>query len=138
MPDIFEKAVAPPEGAICDFCSSPDVHWTYPCRDHPRKGETAVAVYVKAGQLQSQAVHITGVQRGGWCACNACHALIERGARDRLARRSGKRLMRKHPDLKLVLGNATAHCRRMQDEFWSNREGAPIFHEQRPTQDPTR
>jgi hypothetical protein len=42
----------------CDFCSSPDVRWSYPARDF-----TILPLMVASG--------------GGWAACQTCHDLIE-------------------------------------------------------------
>lgn len=136
--DFMEVAGPPPEGAICDFCSSPDVHWSFPCRDHKRETEhIASLVQSRDGSLRVEEMTLDGWQHGGWAACNPCHALILRGDRDRLAKRSAKRMMRKHPDMGFILSNLTAHVRRLHDQFWSNREGEPTYHPTRPTEDPT-
>lgn len=137
-PDFFLK-VAPPEGAICDFCSSPDVRWTFPCREHTSKPEHVEALIQRRdASLSVKRMDITATSFGGWAACSACHALIQRGDRERLARRSAKRMIRDHPDIPMLLGNVTVHVRRRQDAFWANREGPPIHHDSRPKVDPTR
>lgn len=142
MPDEYDfitMTTTPPDGPVCDFCSSPDVHWTYPCSDYANKAEQATAVgFQRDGSLAVESMVIDSFSSGGWACCNACHALIERGRRDKLARRSAKRLLRKNPDLPMSLSNATEHIRRLQDQFWSHREGPPVYHEHRPTEDPTR
>jgi len=140
--DFMEMRVAPPEGPICDFCSVPDVHWTYPCRDH-QGSETAEALTVGSdGKVSFEKMVIDGYSSGGWACCNACHALIERGDRERLATRSAKRLIRKlkadQPWLVWSLSDATAHVRRIHDRFWANREGAAVHHDTPPREDPTR
>lgn len=138
--DFMEMLVAPPEGAICDLCSSPDVHWSYPCRDHAQKTEHFTALGLREdGSPAVEKMAIDGFSRGGWAACNPCHALIERGDRDRLARRSAKRMLKKQNLVGVMsLSDAIAHIRRIQDQFWSHREGPPIYHDERPTKDPTR
>lgn len=124
--DHMEMHTPPPEGPICDFCSSPDVQWTYPCRDHARKTEHALAISVdQDGSLSVDEMSIDGFSSGNWAACPACHALIRRGDRDRLARRSAKRMLRLM-DAKMSLSNAIAHVRRLHDQFWSNRTGDPF------------
>lgn len=96
-------------GGECDFCSSPDVQWAYPCRDF---------------QVDAP---IPGVpdqgSSGSWAACPVCHVLIERADRAKLARRSAKRLQRKY---NISLKVAIATIRQMQDGFWSHREGPPV------------
>ena len=96
----------PREQWVCDFCSSPDVHWRYPARDFP-----------------IQSLKIPGPQHGsegGWAACNVCHALIERGLRDKLAKRSAVKFSRKFGvPAKLIVND----LRKLHDEFWTNREG---------------
>jgi hypothetical protein len=129
---------APAEGPICDFCSSPDVRWSYPCRDHNRQAHAEALIQRPDGSLRVEEMDIEGFSHGGWAACSACHALIQRGDRDRLARRSAKRMIRNNPDIPLVLSNATEHVRRLHDQFWANRDGPPVHHDSRPTEDPTR
>lgn len=138
--DFMEMRVAPPEGAICDFCSSPDVHWTFPCRDHSQGTEHFGALVIaRDGSSTIEKMDLDGFASGGWAACNPCHALILRGDRVRLARRSAKRMVRSLPDnLLMSLGEATVHIRRLHDKFWANREGAPVYHETRPMVDPTK
>ena len=101
--------------AICDFCSSPDVRWAFPARDF-----STVIAGVSAKEVRTASLN----SAGGWAACPACHALILRGDRDRLARRSAKRLIRQHPEMSMRM--VLAACRRIHDDFWSQREGAPI------------
>lgn len=136
----------PPEGPVCDFCSYADVHWSYPCRDHAQKTEHATALVLSTDE-SPRVDHqiIDGFSHGGWAACNVCHGLIERGDRERLAKRSAKRQVRKlasqRPPVIWPLGDAIAHIRRLHDQFWENREGEPVYHEHRPgpgAKDPTR
>lgn len=109
-----------PGGHECDFCSVPSVAWAYPCRDF-LVGDVGVPGVPDQGS------------NGAWAACPACHALIERGDRSRLAMRSAKRLAKKHGlSLKLVL----RAVRQSQDAFWAHREGAAVPAE-RFTPDPT-
>lgn len=135
--DFLSMEVAPEAGAICDFCSSPDVHWSYPCRDHQRTEHLGVVTLV-GDELVTGALDLDHFSAGGWAACNPCHALIARSDRERLARRSAKRALRMAPGSPIGLADLTAHIRRVQDQFWANRLGAPVYHQIRPRQDPTR
>jgi hypothetical protein len=110
--------------AICDFCSSPDVRWAFPTRDFTTKAQPTRRTFIEATMY------------GGWAACPACHALILRGDRIRLARRSAKRMQRLH-GIRVPLKLIEAQLRVLHDDFWANREGAPIPAD--PTSpDPTR
>ena len=55
---------------ICDFCSSPDVVWSYPAKDF----EAPMDIGARCA--------------GSWLACEVCHELIERRDRGALAERS--------------------------------------------------
>lgn len=94
---------------ICDFCSSPDVRWRYPARDF------VISALEGAGS------------EGGWAACPACHALIERGLRDKLTERSARRFARKHG---IPVKAVKPQLRKLHDQFWANREGPPIPHQE--------
>lgn len=119
-PDFISVVPTPPEGeGICDFCSSPDPQWDYPCRDF---------VQNEIIELPHQRFSIEAHSDGEWAACPACHALIERGDRVRLAKRSAKRLLKRvDPEIARVwsLKNATEHTRHIHDGFWRHREGQP-------------
>lgn len=54
---------------LCDFCSSPVVAYSYPCRDFTIPGTPAASV-------------------GAWAACEACARLIDADQRDALALRA--------------------------------------------------
>lgn len=88
---------------ICDFCGSPDPKWSFPARDF----------HLGADRVSAD----------GWAACPACHALVLRGDRDKLAMRSAKRIARAH---RLPLHGIPAQVRAMQDDFWANRLGDPV------------
>lgn len=96
-------------GGQCDFCSAPEIVMAYPCRDF---------------LLDPDMPGIPGQgSSGGWGACRACHELIARGDRERLAIRSARRMARKHAvPYKLAL----RAVRESQDGFWAHREGAPV------------
>lgn len=97
----------------CDFCSSPDVQWSYPARDHVSHLGREYGLDFQLGST------------GGWTACPACHALIERGDRRRLATRSLRRLIRKEPGVAAHKAEMLAALRQIHDDFWQNREGPP-------------
>lgn len=128
----------PRGGAICDFCSSPDVHWSYPARDFTHHRElAALTIDMRTLETERHDIDLDAGSSGGWAACNVCHALIERGARERLARRSAKRMLRIH-GMNMSLRDALGLIRPFQDTFWANREGEPVYSADRPRKDPTR
>lgn len=104
----------------CDFCTSTDVKWAFPARDF--RQQVAVRKAEVPGLKFDAVIHAGSL--GAWAACPACHALILRGDRDRLCRRSAKRMVRKHPILSMKI--ATDLVRTAHDNFWSHREGAPV------------
>lgn len=97
--------------AICDFCSSPDVQWSYPARDFE---VTGIPLARRAGSS------------GGWAACPVCHVLIERGDRVRLAHRSAKRMARRYG---VSVNSIERELRSLHDQFWASREGPPTRYE---------
>jgi hypothetical protein len=56
----------------------------------------------------------------GWAACAACAALVRKGDREALARRSVKRYRKLYPH---AIPLTLREVRRLHDTFWSNREG---------------
>lgn len=85
-------------GIICDFCASPDVRWSYPARDFdvPEAYSTSV---------------------GPWAACPICHALIARGDRRALLRRSA--------DTGGIGLRGVKVLQRIHHGFFTHREGPP-------------
>lgn len=140
--DYITTLAPPPEGAQCDFCPTTEgIHWSYPCRDHAQKREHAAALVLqKDGSLDVEKNSIDGFSYGGWAACEVCHRLIEAGKREALARRSAKMTIAKaaKTNTYFLLSDLTALIRRLHDQFWANREGPPVYHEDRPRKDPTR
>jgi len=128
----------------CDFCTSPNTTWAYPCRDFKAKPETATALIETADGLHTTSAVLDLYSGGGWAACPVCHLLIQSGSRDRLARRSAKKLVRamatdgRMAAGALSLSQATAHTRRLHDQFWTNREGPPVPIDPGAQADPTR
>ncbi len=59
----------------CDFCSSRQPTWEYPCRD-----------FITMAFVTNHATHTQG-SKGEWLACDTCHELIERNARGELVDR---------------------------------------------------
>lgn len=62
--------------AICDFCSSPNVRWSYPAEDFVYVGITGSGI----------------ASHGSWEACDVCHGMIERGDHALLVKHSVERL----------------------------------------------
>lgn len=67
---------------VCDFCCSPEIYWSFPCRSFELETPAVVG---------DETFHNNSVS--GWAACNECHELIEDGAWITLAKRS----MEMHP-----------------------------------------
>jgi len=86
--------------AKCDFCSSPAPAWNYPAESFK-------------DPLGSQSI-------GDWLACEECHALIEAGNYEGLARRALAALG--HAD---HLEWSMAYCRDLYRMFRENRTGPP-------------
>lgn len=129
MTGAFYVSTNPPGEEVCDFCDSPDVQWVFPCRDHSSREERVEGLVIPENSSPFVSVaDITAISTGDWAACPVCHALIVRGDRIRLARRSAKRIQRKYRERNVILplGNLTEHIRRRQDAFWSNRQGPPF------------
>ena len=114
-----------PPTPVCDFCSAPDVQWSYPARDFIVR-EEGLVVGIGESELTAKEFILDQGSHGGWAACPACSALVERGDRERLARRSAKRLIRTHPELGLSLRQVLPDVRRRHDDFWANREGPRV------------
>src|SRR5947209_9430571 len=96
MSPLYVQHVEPGDEQ-CDFCDSRDVQWVFPCRDHTGAAEHAEALILRPDSSPAvRGADITATSTGDWAACPACHALILKGDRDRLARRSAKRIQRKY------------------------------------------
>lgn len=91
----------------CDFCAGSNPRWSYPAKDVRHTGPGGAKIMLT----------------GGWAACDACHGLIERGDRNRLAER-GARVFR---------GISEAIAKQVvvdtQKLFWDNRTGDPRLDE---------
>lgn len=113
---------------ICDFCSSPDVAWVFPCRDFQDEAQVGAVMFQANSSPRVSSSDMTGVFVGDWACCPACHALILRGDRERLARRSAKRVVRKYAAQNVFFSfkDLLAHIRKRQDNFWANRQGPPF------------
>jgi hypothetical protein len=94
-PDVTELTM------ICDFCSNPDVAWSYPAGDFEAPmdiGATCVSA---------------------WLACETCHGLIERGDCGALAERSLT-----SPGLRTIPSEAAMNfARRLHALFLEHRTG---------------
>lgn len=67
---------------MCDFCSSPEVAWSYDARDF---------------EVVEPEVHWGS--RGGWAACEACHNFIEAHDKKGLCEHSVKMFYEIHTDM---------------------------------------
>lgn len=104
--------------ATCDFCSNGAVRWRYPARDFVVTDLTA--------RLHAQELPGVGSE-GGWAACAACHALIERTDRQGLVLRSARKFAKRYGvPARLLMPD----LRKLHDQFWENREGPPTPYEE--------
>lgn len=99
-----------PTTPVCDFCSTPNVSWMYPCKDFKAPVVPGLLKWASSSY---------------WAACNQCHKAIQAGRRDDLAYRSAKRAKRKG-GTSLSMLELKTHIRGLHDKFWANREGEPI------------
>ncbi len=100
-----------PEQPICDFCSEPQVRWSYPARDF-----VDVGLVTPTGILVSESV-------GAWAACEECHRLIEAGDRDALLRRSIQNFIRFYG---VPLPDLGGDIVRIHNQFFAHRSGDPV------------
>ncbi len=122
----------------CDFCSSPDVRWGYPCRDFVREERVlAVGEHETTGELAFSRIDITAGMRGGWAACPVCHELVKRGLRDKLVRRCARKMQEAGQLTRVPRGQVVDLLRPLHDTFWANREGPPVPVTPHDTKDPT-
>jgi hypothetical protein len=91
----------PDASPICDFCSSPEVRWSYNATDF-------------------------GHSKGGWAACDACSGLIEAGRWQALARRSAESFVAKYRaevGMNVSLDEQVPEFRRLHAGFREHRWG---------------
>lgn len=106
---------------MCDFCSGPDVRWSYPARD-----------FIDLG-LASPNRLIVSESVGAWAACDECHRLIEADDREQLLRRSVERFVELYG---LLLPGLDEGVRQIQSRFFEHRSGPAV--ELGTTSDPRR
>ncbi len=95
----------------CDFCSVPEVCWSYPALDFVDQ-----SVVTPTQIIISQSV-------GAWAACDECHRLIEADDREALLERS----VGKFVEFYGVLPPALAEdIRRLHDQFFAHRCGPVV------------
>lgn len=123
MPDPDFEIRPKPGEEVCDFCSGTPVRWTYPARPH-----TSGTIVAMGANMPTTMVGVGSPD--DWAACDRCHSLISRGARDELARYSVNCLRRAGtlPTGLMSKAEATRIIRGVQDNFWKSREGAPQPH----------
>lgn len=80
------------QGAVCDFCSDPEVAWAYQVPDF------VMQELRRPGELVQQ------LSTGGWAACQACAALIDAGDEEGLLTRSVTEMLRLNPAIHLLGG----------------------------------
>jgi hypothetical protein len=93
---------------ICDFCSSPDVKWSYDVEDF------------------NLSVDREWGSRGNWAACQTCYDLIENGTPQQLAMHSLKTFFISRPevpDQPEIRSKVYEHVRTVHGEFWKMKRG---------------
>lgn len=110
-----EVREAKPGEEVCDFCSNPEVRWSYP----------AHGTYI-GDEIPTPGGPLLVGSPDDWAACDQCHRRIERGDRAGLARRAAKRYQRKYGlPAGLTMTRVQQAIREAHDSFWAAREGAP-------------
>jgi hypothetical protein len=92
---------------ICDFCSDPNIAWSYAAGDF-------------------HIPDMTWGSRGGWAACETCHDFIEANDHEGLARHSVEQFFVYHkeiPDERAVRKLIINHVRQVHAEFFKLRKG---------------
>lgn len=107
--DTYVKVLAQrPDLGYCDFCSSENVRYDYPCRNYRLTGSE------------------TEGSTGSWFACAACYSLIQTGKRDALAERCEQCYFDLHEYDADHRPQALEAVKLAQSDFWANREGPPV------------
>jgi len=104
--ELFDQA------AICDFCSSQAVAWSYDVDDFQI--------------IDRPEVHEGWGSVGNWAACDECHELVEAGDQRELAMHSLKTFFTSHPevpDRPEVRASVYEHIRKVHGEFWQKKKG---------------
>jgi hypothetical protein len=128
---------APGEPVKCDFCSSPDVCWSFPCPDFAVNQRLHVTGIRLDLSRTEQDMNLDWGSSGGWAACEVCARLVIAEKWDKLLTRSAKTAIRLKMlpvslhDMKKLIAPLHAEFRRL-------RRGEPIYHHTTPTEDPTR
>jgi hypothetical protein len=99
----------------CDFCSAPDPTWAYPAN-------TFIAFEEHLGQGES----VGAISHGGWAACDVCHALIEAGDQQGIAKRSLDELLMEHTEMIMATDELLVEMVALHRSFFDNRCGAGI------------
>lgn len=102
---MIGKSMSTP--GVCDFCAAVPVIAVYPCQDF--------VTVDPAGLLPDARM------RGGWGACTACHALLDRGDYDRLAKRTWRRSNMDPASVPAQM------VRLLHQDFRRHRTGPPIL-----------
>jgi|SRR5262245_12559577 len=100
------------QAAICDFCSSPAVTWSYDVDDFHI--------------VDRPEVHEGWGSTGGWAACDTCHDLIEAGDPEAVAMNSMQTFFKTHPEIPdqpEYRSRVYEHVRTVHSEFWKHKHG---------------
>ena len=92
---------------ICDFCSAPEVAWSYDARDF--------------GVVEPD---VGWGSRGGWAACEPCHNFIEANDKKGLRERSVENFYVAHPEMAHIPKKFVRNqCMMMHEIFFQVRIG---------------
>jgi hypothetical protein len=94
----------------CDFCNIEAVKWDYPAK--------SFALFVAF-------LNVMWGSNGGWGACHACHAIIERGDREALLARAIAMIgtFGQDPEFDAAM---TAAMRELHAQFFAHRLGPAL------------
>jgi hypothetical protein len=103
---------------ICDFCSTPQIRWRYPCNGF------TILLILQGGNGQTR--HITWSSTGDWFACEDCSHLIETNDWDGLGQRC---VILRHPELPAVIRQEVKKSLvELHKEFQRNRRSEGRVH----------
>lgn len=106
------------EELVCDFCSLPEISWSYPVTEFEQRMEVDGKVF-------------DNVYLGDWAACDKCHDLIEAGDKEGLLDRC---FLSEHSVYKKCSAEENVEYRKkvtvLHEEFFAMRSGPPITEEE--------
>lgn len=96
---------------VCDFCTSPDVIWCFPCKPFQMPAPDSGSNHMSADD---------------WSACDDCKELIEAGRLNDLSQRATEMSIKRSPELASARRVIEASQRELHRCFAANRNGPPV------------